>query len=74
VDSGSLPTTPSVYQDPKLTGKKDEFFSDAPIGKIYTEKLTTWFRSTVTCVTVSTQIIPFYKMMGVLSLQLTLTI
>ncbi|MFG6198380.1 ABC transporter substrate-binding protein [Nonomuraea sp. JJY05] len=39
LDSGSLPTTPSVYQDPKLIGKKDEFFSDAPIGKIYTESL-----------------------------------
>jgi cellobiose transport system substrate-binding protein len=39
VDSGSLPTTPSVYKDPKLTGKKDAFFSDAPIGTIYTDSL-----------------------------------
>ncbi|WP_433518818.1 ABC transporter substrate-binding protein [Nonomuraea sp. CA-143628] len=39
VDSGSLPTTPSVYKDPKLTGLKDEFFSGAPIGTIYTDSL-----------------------------------
>lgn len=39
VESGSLPTTPSVYQDPKLTGMKEPFFSDAPIGKIYTDSL-----------------------------------
>ncbi|MEV4175290.1 extracellular solute-binding protein [Nonomuraea sp. NPDC049709] len=38
-DSGALPTTPSVYQDPKLTGLKDPFFSDAPTGKIYTDSL-----------------------------------
>ncbi|MEV0384772.1 ABC transporter substrate-binding protein [Nonomuraea sp. NPDC050643] len=38
-DSGSLPTTPSVYQDPKLTGLKDPFFSDAPAGTIYTKSL-----------------------------------
>ncbi|RVX38653.1 carbohydrate ABC transporter substrate-binding protein (CUT1 family) [Nonomuraea polychroma] len=39
VDSGSLPTTPSVYKDPKLTGHKDSFFSDAPTGTIYTNSL-----------------------------------
>ncbi|MBP2708447.1 extracellular solute-binding protein [Microbispora sp. RL4-1S] len=39
LDSGSLPTTPSVYQDPKLTSVKEPFFSDAPIGKIYTDSL-----------------------------------
>ncbi|MEV1169260.1 extracellular solute-binding protein [Nonomuraea sp. NPDC049784] len=39
LNAGSLPTTPSVYQDPKLTGQKDEFFSGAPIGKIYTDSL-----------------------------------
>ncbi|MGN9844452.1 ABC transporter substrate-binding protein [Nonomuraea sp. H19] len=39
VDSGSLPTTPSVYKDPKLTGLKDPFFSDAPTGTIYTNSL-----------------------------------
>ncbi|MFG1707838.1 ABC transporter substrate-binding protein [Nonomuraea sp. M3C6] len=38
-DSGALPTTPSVYQDPKLTSLKDPFFSDAPIGTIYTGSL-----------------------------------
>ncbi|MFI7037891.1 ABC transporter substrate-binding protein [Microbispora rosea] len=35
----SLPATPSVYQDPKLTSAKDEFFSGAPIGTIYTDSL-----------------------------------
>jgi cellobiose transport system substrate-binding protein len=40
LESGrSLPTTPSVYQDPKLTALRDPFFSDAPIGKIYTDSL-----------------------------------
>ena len=37
--SGALPTTPSVYTDPKLPAKTDPFFSDAPIGKIYTESV-----------------------------------
>jgi cellobiose transport system substrate-binding protein len=36
---GSLPTTPSVYSDPQLLAKTDPFFSDAPIGKIYTESV-----------------------------------
>ncbi|MEU7690824.1 extracellular solute-binding protein [Microbispora sp. SCL1-1] len=35
----SLPSTPSVYQDPKLTSVKDPFFSGAPIGTIYTNSL-----------------------------------
>ncbi|MGW3350824.1 ABC transporter substrate-binding protein [Nonomuraea rubra] len=39
VESGALPTTPSVYQDPKLIDRKDPFFSDAPTGKIYTDSL-----------------------------------
>ncbi|MGV9385825.1 ABC transporter substrate-binding protein [Nonomuraea sp. NPDC003707] len=39
VDSGSLPTTPSVYKDAQLTGLKDEFFSGASIGTIYTNSL-----------------------------------
>ncbi|GGP79947.1 extracellular solute-binding protein [Saccharothrix coeruleofusca] len=34
---GALPSTPSVYQDPKLADAKDPFFSDAPTGKIYTD-------------------------------------
>ncbi|MER6824879.1 extracellular solute-binding protein [Streptosporangium sp. NPDC000563] len=38
-EARSLPATPSVYQDPKLTSAKDEFFSGAPIGKIYTDSL-----------------------------------
>ena len=32
-------TTPSVYSDPKLLAKTDPFFSNAPIGKIYTESV-----------------------------------
>jgi cellobiose transport system substrate-binding protein len=39
VKAGSLPTTPSVYQDPKLTERKDPFFSDAPVGEIYTKSV-----------------------------------
>lgn len=39
VGAGSLPSTPSVYKDPKLTSHKDPFFSNAPTGKIYTESL-----------------------------------
>ncbi|MFC4530479.1 ABC transporter substrate-binding protein [Sphaerisporangium dianthi] len=35
----SLPSTPSVYKDPKLTSVKDPFFSGAPIGTIYTDSL-----------------------------------
>jgi len=37
--SGALPTTPSVYTDPKLLEKTDPFFSNAPIGKIYTDSV-----------------------------------
>jgi cellobiose transport system substrate-binding protein len=37
---GNLPSTPSVYTDPKLTEQKDPFFSGAPTGKIYTESTT----------------------------------
>jgi len=39
IDAGSLPTTPSVYKDPKLTSMKDPFFNDAPVGVIYTDSL-----------------------------------
>lgn len=39
LDSGSLPTTPSVFDDPELLAKTDPFFNDAPIGKIFTESL-----------------------------------
>jgi cellobiose transport system substrate-binding protein len=39
VESGALPTTPSVYQDPKLTSLQDPFFSNAPTGIIYTSSL-----------------------------------
>jgi cellobiose transport system substrate-binding protein len=36
---GSLPTTPSVYQDPRLTSRQEPFFSNAPVGTIYTSSL-----------------------------------
>ncbi len=39
VQSGALPTTPSVYEDPRLTALKDPFFSQAPTGVIYTKSL-----------------------------------
>jgi cellobiose transport system substrate-binding protein len=32
LSKGNLPTTPSVYTDPRLVGKTDPFFSDAPLG------------------------------------------
>ncbi|MEO3755389.1 extracellular solute-binding protein [Streptomyces sp. B6B3] len=37
--SGSLPTTPSVYEDERLASHTDPFFSDAPIGQLYTDSL-----------------------------------
>jgi len=39
LSAGALPTTPSVYSDPKLVAKTDPFFSNAPIGKIYTQSV-----------------------------------
>lgn len=39
LSQGSLPTTPSVYTDPQLVGRTDPFFSNAPIGKIYTQSV-----------------------------------
>jgi cellobiose transport system substrate-binding protein len=39
LDSGALPTTPSVYDDERLTSNTDPFFSDAPTGTIYTDSL-----------------------------------
>lgn len=36
---GSLPTTPSVYEDERLTSHTDPFFSGAPVGRIYTDSL-----------------------------------
>ena len=38
--AGSLPTTPSVYGDPKLLARTDPFFSGAPVGRIYTQSVT----------------------------------
>lgn len=37
--AGALPTTPSVYEDSELTSLEDPFFSDAPVGVIYTDSL-----------------------------------
>jgi cellobiose transport system substrate-binding protein len=39
LSQGSLPTTPSVYTDPALVGRTDPFFSNAPVGKIYTQSV-----------------------------------
>ena len=39
LSKGNLPTTPSVYTDPRLVGKTDPFFSGAPVGKIYTDSV-----------------------------------
>ncbi|NUT18800.1 MAG: extracellular solute-binding protein [Hamadaea sp.] len=39
LQQGALPTTPSVYSDPQLVAKTDPFFSNAPIGKIYTQSV-----------------------------------
>jgi cellobiose transport system substrate-binding protein len=39
LSQGALPTTPSVYTDPKLVERTEPFFSGAPIGKIYTESV-----------------------------------
>jgi cellobiose transport system substrate-binding protein len=38
--TGALPTTPSVYTDPRLVSSTDAFFSNAPTGKIYTDSVT----------------------------------
>lgn len=40
LDSGALPTTIANYTNPKLLQKTDPFFSDAPVGKIFTESIT----------------------------------
>ena len=34
---GFFPTTVSLYTDPDVTGYKDPFFNNAPVGKIYSE-------------------------------------
>ncbi|WP_207913903.1 extracellular solute-binding protein [Micromonospora sp. KC213] len=39
LSKGNLPTTPSVYTDPRLLERTEPFFSNAPIGKIYTESV-----------------------------------
>jgi cellobiose transport system substrate-binding protein len=37
LEVGALPTTPSVYDDQRLTGRTDPFFSGAPTGQIFTQ-------------------------------------
>lgn len=39
VQKGNLPSTPSVFKDPKLTSFTDPFFSGAPTGQIYTQSV-----------------------------------
>lgn len=39
LSKGNLPTTPSTYSDPRLVGRTDPFFSNAPVGKIYTDSV-----------------------------------
>ncbi|MGP3966099.1 ABC transporter substrate-binding protein [Streptomyces sp. 6N223] len=39
LEVGSLPTTPSVYEDDRLQAHADPFFSEAPTGRIYTDSL-----------------------------------
>ncbi|GAA2031381.1 ABC transporter substrate-binding protein [Agromyces tropicus] len=36
---GNFPSTPELYEDPALTGFTSPFFSDAPVGLIYTESV-----------------------------------
>ncbi|WP_229715720.1 ABC transporter substrate-binding protein [Mangrovihabitans endophyticus] len=35
-ETGNLPSTPQLYDDPAVTGYRSAFFRDAPVGKIYT--------------------------------------
>jgi cellobiose transport system substrate-binding protein len=39
IDVGSLPTTPAIYDDERLTGRTDPFFSGAPTGQILTQSV-----------------------------------
>ena len=34
---GLLPSTPSLYTDPKITGYTNPFFNNAPVGKLFTD-------------------------------------
>ncbi|MET8160435.1 extracellular solute-binding protein [Sphaerisporangium sp. NPDC005289] len=36
-DAGALPSIPALYDDPTITGFKNDFFNDAPTGKIFTD-------------------------------------
>jgi cellobiose transport system substrate-binding protein len=35
--TGNFPSTPSLYDDPALTGMTKAYFNDAPVGQIFTE-------------------------------------
>ncbi len=37
LDNGNFPSTPGVYVNPSISGKTDPYFSDAPVGKMYSE-------------------------------------
>jgi cellobiose transport system substrate-binding protein len=37
LSNGNFPSTPSVYDNEAITGFTDEFFSNAPVGKIFSE-------------------------------------
>ncbi len=37
---GNLPSTPSLYTDPAMTGFKNPFFNNAPVGQIFTDAAT----------------------------------
>ncbi|TVT18658.1 carbohydrate ABC transporter substrate-binding protein [Amycolatopsis rhizosphaerae] len=35
--NGLLPSTPKLYDDPSITGYRNPFFDDAPVGKLFTD-------------------------------------
>jgi cellobiose transport system substrate-binding protein len=35
-ETGNLPSVPSLYSDPAVTSFRNPFFSDAPVGRIFT--------------------------------------
>ena len=36
METGNLPSQPQLYTDPAVTGFSNEFFRDAPVGRIFT--------------------------------------
>jgi cellobiose transport system substrate-binding protein len=37
IETGNLPSQPELYTNPAVTGFSNEFFRNAPVGKIFTE-------------------------------------